>query len=541
MRKNTKLAVILTAAALLAAGSAFCTFAKGWVKEAEGLYYYEDSYGNREYMTWEKDTNADGTVNYYYLGEDGYMVTNTLVETDGNYYWCGADGAKVTSQWVKVPADEVDQEELGVDYRWYWFDSNGKAAKANTVKKQIGDKYYFFDENGKMLFGYVDAAAHQMTTDNSVALTAGSSYTYYCGSNEDGYVRKSEWVKETLDGSSTAYDDSDSYWTWYQSSGVRATASETGYLAGGVRYYFTSEGFMKTGWNTTSISDGKATISVAQYFGGSDDGKPVKKGWVYTTPETTTGADYIDGTRRWFWFDNTGAAIYKAGVYKINGKFYAFKAPEDDDNASKMLSGMVALTFGEKADSILDAADAVKVSTSAVKLADWLANADGKYSNIYYFSGDEANDGSLKKSVTFSQEFLDDTYTLNVDKTGKLTDGYNSSAKRYYRNGYLLKASDELRYEIVKTYGYNDKNYALLSAAGTEVTKGYVADSDGNYYVVKDGIIYIADSSLVAPAQAASAVNNGKTTITYDSVTYKVETVKSEIDGSIYIIKLVKQ
>lgn len=541
MRKNTKIAVILTAAALLAAGSAFCTFAKGWVKEAEGLYYYEDSYGNREYMTWEKDTNADGTVNYYYLGEDGYMVTNTLVETDGNYYWCGADGAKVTSQWVKVPADEVDQEELGVDYRWYWFDSNGKAAKANTAKKQIGDKYYFFDENGKMLFGYVDAAAHQMTTDNSVALTAGSSYTYYCGSNEDGYVRKSEWVKETLDGSSTAYDDSDTYWTWYQSSGIRAVANENGYLAGGVRYYFTSEGFMKTGWNTASISDGEATIAVAQYFGGSDDGKLVKKGWVYTTPETTTGADYIDGTRRWFWFDNTGAAIYKAGVYKINGKFYAFKAPEDDDNASKMLSGMVALTFDEKADSILDAANAVKVSTSAVKLADWLADADGKYSDIYYFSGDEANDGSLKKSVTFSQEFLDDTYTLNVDKTGKLTDGYNSSAKRYYRNGYLLKASDELRYEIVNTFGYNDKNYALLSAAGTEVTKGYVADSDGSYYVVKDGIIYIADSSLVAPAQAASAVNNGKTTITYDSVTYKVETVKSEIDDKIFLIRLVKQ
>ena len=531
MRKNTKLAVVLAAAALLVAGFAFTTLAKGWVKEAEGLYYYEDAYGNKEYMTWEKDG-----ANYYYLGEDGYMVTNTLVETDNNYYWCGADGAKVTAQWIQVPADEIDQEELGVEYRWYYFDSNGKAAK--STKKSINDKYYFFDESGKMLYGYVDGDNKTMTDDNATALVAGANYLYYCGTNEDGYMRKSEWIKETVEGDSTVYDDSDSYWVWYQSSGQRAVENENGYLANGQRYYFTAEGFMKTGWGHLTQSD-----ATASYFGGDDDGKIVKKGWVYAKPETTTGDDYVDGTKRWFYFDNTGRAINVSGVYKINGRFYAFKAVEDNDTASKMLSGMVAVTLPADDSYITDATSAAKQSTSSIKLADWLADAEGKYASIYYFSGDEANDGSLKKSVTFSQEFLDDTYTLNVDKNGKLTDGYVSSSKRYFRRGYLLKASEDARYEIVKTYGYNGKEYALLSVAGTEVTKGYVADADGNYYVVKtaDGVsrIYIADSSLIAPAQAASAVNNGKETLTYDSVTYKVVKEETEIKG-IFKIKLEK-
>ena len=69
MRKSTKIAVVLAAAALLVAGFAFTTLAKGWVKEAEGLYYYEDADGKADSLFAESagapchpDASNDGTA-----------------------------------------------------------------------------------------------------------------------------------------------------------------------------------------------------------------------------------------------------------------------------------------------------------------------------------------------------------------------------------------------------------------------------------------------------------------------------------------------
>ena len=521
MRKSTKIAVVLAAAALLVAGFAFTTLAKGWVKEAEGLYYYEDAYGMKEYMTWEKDG-----ANYYYLGEDGYMVTDKLVEFEGNYYWCGADGAKVVSQWVKVPADEMDQEELEVEYRWYYFDAKGKAYKG--AKKTIDGKTYFFDANGKMLFGYVDAATYQMKK----SFDAG--YKYFCGTNEEGWALKSEWKKETDVDNKYAYEDESSFWTYYKSSGERAAGEANGVVVKGVRYYFDADGQMLTGWQQSTSSDPAATNS--EYFGGADDGKMTKKGWVYTVPKS--GKDKDDSTKRWFWFQNNGAALKfeDGGVARINGRFYAFA--EELDNASKMLSGLVVVTIPEG--KTLPEATAV-TATLPKKPADVIAEKwmDERFDNIYYFSGDEANDGSLKKNTTFTQSFLDDDYTMNVDKEGKLSNGYIS--KRYYKNGILVKASEDYRYEVKEVWFYDEtaktwsEKNVLVSVAGTEVTKGYVADADGSYYTVKadkdgDLQIYKADSSLVAPGQAASAVYNGKTTVTAEGYDYDV-VVTNEYDN----------
>ena len=516
MRKSTKIAVVLAAAALLVAGFAFTTLAKGWVKEAEGLYYYEDAYGMKEYMTWEKDG-----ANYYYLGEDGYMVANKLVDFEGNYYWCGADGAKVINQWVQVPADEMDQEELEVEYRWYYFDSKGRAYKG--AKKTVDGKTYFFDASGKMLYGYVDGTNFQMKKDFD------ASYKFFCGTNDEGWARKSEWKKETDVDNKYAYEDESSFWTYYKSNGEKADASNAvnGVLIGGVRYYFDDDGGMLTGWQTANTTDPAATWS--EYFGGADDGKMVKKGWVYAVPKS--GKDKDDGTSRWFWFQNNGVALKfeDGGVARINGRFYAFAA--ELDNASKMLSGMVKVTV-DPTKTLPEADEAT--STLPLTAADVTADAwmkdplFGEDWAIYYFSGDEKNDGSLKKNTTFVQSFLDDDYTINVDKEGKLSNGY--IAKRYYKNGILVKASEDYRYEIKNVWFWDETSKSwetknvLVSVAGTETTKGYVADADGSYYTVKDGKIYKADSSLVAPGQAASAVYNDKKVVTAEGYDYDVVT-----------------
>ena len=520
MRKSTKIAVVLAAAALLVAGFAFTTLAKGWQPEGE-LWYYEDAYGMKEYMTWEKHEGK-----YFYLGEDGYMVVNKLVDYEGEYYWCGADGAKVVSQWVQVPADEMDQEELDVEYRWYYFDSKGRATRSKDGKAKkltLDGKHYYFDTYGKMLYGYVDIDTATMKSEFDPA------YELYCNTNEDGFSLESAWKKETDVSDQHAYEDETSFWTYYKSNGQRAVASANGQLVGGVRYYFDEDGHMLTSWQEATYSDGTTDATKSIYFGGADDGKMVKKAWVYAVPKS--GDDKTNSTKRWFYFQNDGAALKFAngGVARINGRFYAFA--EELDFASKMLSGMVKVTIPEG--KTLPEATAA-TATLDLKPADNTAEAWTKIlmNDVYYFSGDEANDGSLKKNTTFTVEFLDDTYTLNVDKEGKLSNGYIS--KRYYKNGLLIKASDDARYEIKSVWTLDsdgvktDKN-VLLSAAGTEVTKGYVADADGSYYAVKadeagDLQIYRADSSLVAPGQAASAVYNGKKIVTAEGYDYDVVT-----------------
>ena len=257
---------------------------------------------------------------------------------------------------------------------------------------------------------------------------------------------------------------------------------------------------MFTGWKQATVATyaTKSDDVNAYYFGGDDDGKMVKKAWAYVKPQND-GDD-----KRWFYFDNTGAAIAEAGVKKINGKFYAFEAPKD--YASKMLSGVVALDVTAD-DVITDATATAKVDLSEWTLADWTAKG---YDNVFYFSGDEANDGSLKKNVTFSAEFKDDTYTLAVGNVGALKNGYVSKEKKYYKNGYLLAASEDMRYEVIDV-SYNGSKFALLGVSGGEVTSGTVADTDGSYYYVSKAtttdpsVIYKADSSLPSAAKVAAA------------------------------------
>ena len=484
----------------------------GWVKDEKG-FYYQDRYGYKVYNEWKKDGS-----NYYYLGDDGYMVTNTLVDYDGRYYWCGADGAKVANVWVRVPADSEDILDLGVNYRWYYFDSAGRAY-ANK-KATINGKTRFFDTFGKLLFGYVDDQSFTMTTNTAEAIQPYSPYRYYCGTLDEGYAYKSVWKQETITNDYGPYEDRMSFWTFYKSNGVRATANDvTGILWDNERYYFDEAGKMLTGWQRNP--DG--TVS---YFGDANDGKMHKKTWVYARP--INGQD--DG-KEWFYLDGAGRALNMAGVYNINGKFYAFGAPQD--GASKALSGFVALTAAE--DMITDATNAARVRLNQMTLAGWLGE---DRSSAYYFSAATDQPAYLVKSVQVQAEFLDGIYTLQIDAGGRVANGYIE--KRYYRNGYLLKASEDLGYEVIYTYaedGWTD--YVLVNTAGAVVTKGCVADREGSYYVVKEGSIYKADSALIAPAKAASAFNSGSDKITDSGVAYRIAI--GALSRGVYPLTLVRQ
>ena len=67
MRKQTKIAVVSAAAALLAIGGAMTSFAaQGWVEE-DGTWYYYDKDGNRVENEWKKSGPLIMFTAYWYI------------------------------------------------------------------------------------------------------------------------------------------------------------------------------------------------------------------------------------------------------------------------------------------------------------------------------------------------------------------------------------------------------------------------------------------------------------------------------------------
>ncbi|MBQ5699624.1 MAG: cell wall-binding protein, partial [Lachnospiraceae bacterium] len=86
MRKN----ILYTAglAAAMTAGLAITAFA-GWSQDGKDWYYHHDRTGNKIEDEWVKSGDY-----YYYLGHDGKMKTNSLIE---DTYYVNANGVRVTN------------------------------------------------------------------------------------------------------------------------------------------------------------------------------------------------------------------------------------------------------------------------------------------------------------------------------------------------------------------------------------------------------------------------------------------------------------
>ena len=77
MRKQTKIAAVVSAAALLALGASMTSFAAtGW-QEENGTWVYYDRSGNQVTNTWAKSGD-----NWFYLNDNGEMAVDTLIEDD---------------------------------------------------------------------------------------------------------------------------------------------------------------------------------------------------------------------------------------------------------------------------------------------------------------------------------------------------------------------------------------------------------------------------------------------------------------------------
>ena len=168
MRKQTKIAAIVSAAALLAIGASMTSFAAtGW-QEEDGTWVYYNKAEEKVTDKWAKSGD-----NWFYLDGDGYMATDMLIEDDDDYYYVDANGAMVRNQWIAIDNEDAGNDDDEPEVHWYYFQNNGKAYRkkgsTSVFKKSINGKTYCFNEDGQMQYGWVDAEGQTNYEDDAWA------------------------------------------------------------------------------------------------------------------------------------------------------------------------------------------------------------------------------------------------------------------------------------------------------------------------------------------------------------------------------------
>ena len=155
MRKQTKIAALISAAAVLSVGGAMTAFAAtGWQQE-NGTWVYYNRNEEKVTETWQKSGDY-----WFYLDDNGEMATDSLIDDNGDTYYVDVNGVMVTNRWVAVDNENAGEENEPNQW-WYYFGANGKAYKrsdsatGDVSLKTINGKKYTFNTDGKMQYGWV--------------------------------------------------------------------------------------------------------------------------------------------------------------------------------------------------------------------------------------------------------------------------------------------------------------------------------------------------------------------------------------------------
>jgi len=467
MRKNAKIAAIVSAAALLAVGASMTAFAvTGW-QEEDGTWVYYNRNGEQVTDKWEKSGD-----NWFYLDDSGEMATDSLIEDDDNYYYVDANGAMVKNQWIAIDNEDAGDEDQP-DVWWYYFQGNGKAYKnnhtsGNIFKKVINGKTYCFDDEGRMQYGWVSHDDGTTNYDDN----AYEECQYYFGDENDGAMTTG-WREIALTDVQDAEEDQpgDSYWDedqvrwfWFKSSGKKQTNKDNKTI-NGRKYGFDEYGRMIADWHADENLVGEASASWSrrgtgnnahdaketreyarefQYFSSPESGARYTKGWFKVVPGYYLNAgDYDDSTNRWYYADGNGK-LYAGQIKSIKGKKYAF------DLKGGMISGLAILKV-DASNNIDEYVDDENNYDTEDAFDEFVRDnvVNGDYA-VYYFSDDADHDGTLKtgtQKVTIDGEAF--TFKFKKSGTDKGQGITGPDDKKYYLGGKLLKADSDEKINII--------------------------------------------------------------------------------------------
>ena len=485
MRKQTKIAALISAAAVLSVGGAMTAFAAtGWQQENGTWVYYNR---NEEKVTeqWQKSGDY-----WYYLDDNGEMAVDSLIDDNNDTYYVDVNGVMVTNRWVAVDNENAGEENEPNQW-WYYFGANGKAYKrsdsstSDVSLKTINGKKYTFNTDGKMQYGWVKNGETQYD-DNSW-----QDAEYYFGDENDGAMAEG-WREIAIrdDQSSEAqpgdnyWDEDQTRWFYFKASGKKEK-SQTGKTINGRKYGFDEYGRMNAGWITTATasntkaadggSQGIATYSNSfLYYSTPEDGARSTKGWFKVTPGYYLQRDkYEDGSDYWYYSDGNGKLTVNE-IKTVNGKKYAF------DNYGRMISGFVVLQMegntvgaGYSSKKIVQKVDSDGTYDTGDNYNRFVKANDSLFRSgelkAYFFGG--SDDGSMKtgkQTVDLDSEKYTFEFAKNGSNKGVGLNGMEDH--KFYVGGKLTTADADSKIEIV-----------ILDSSNKLVAKSSVEDALAAY------------------------------------------------------------
>ena len=544
MRKQTKIAALISAAAVLSVGGAMTAFAAtGWQQENGTWVYYNR---NEEKVTeqWQKSGDY-----WYYLDDNGEMAVDSLIDDNDDTYYVDINGVMVTNRWVAVDNENAGEENEPNQW-WYYFGANGKAYKrsdsatGDVSLKTINGKKYTFDTDGKMQYGWVKDGETQYD-DN-----AWQDSQYYFGDENDGSMAEGWREIAIRDDQATDAQPGDNYWDedqtrwfYFKASGKKEK-NQTGKTINGRKYGFDEYGRMNAGWVTqatvsnASVKDG-GTQGIATYsnsfmnYSTPEDGARYTKGWFKVTPGYYLQKDkYEDGSDYWYYSDGNGKLVTNQ-IKTINGKKYAF------DNYGRMISGFVVLQMqhagaGISSKDIVEKLDDENRYDTADNYNRFVKANEGLFRSgevrAYYFGN--SDDGSMKTGKQ-SVDLDGEKYTFEFEKNGsKKGVGINGmDDHKFYVGGKLTTADSDNKVEIVVL----DSNNQLvtkssvadaLNAYSTSATQHFKSNGDLDYTEYKFNNLPTGAKAYVVNTTGAMVKSGTKK----DGEDYKVKTSNYTVD-----------
>lgn len=317
-----------------------------WMSEGPFRSGYIRADENGHLITGWYEISAESTpygkVLYEYYDSDYFQVTNDIVEVNGNKYYLGSNGYLVTDSQVvfeeklyKADADgvltesEVTEKEQWVEaeYQWYLY-VDGKLIKNQYYTTYEGDTYYFND-SGVMRTGvFRDKDGEEKLAERNgiVFVNPAKGWNqskdgklwYYFKEENGGLHPAHGEVVTTPDGKKYAFDydgvmlkGNGTY--WFDNEPCRYLTNDSGVIQesnGWVKYdgnwYYWKDG--------DTINRGIHTIDGKDYYFEND---VLRVGRIEDHPEH---GDYNDYTL--YITDASGALLNKPGWNLYNGSWY---------------------------------------------------------------------------------------------------------------------------------------------------------------------------------------------------------------------------
>lgn len=482
-------------------------------------YYYVNENGVRIMNDWKSIPNDEGVqvgentpeVLYYHFGSAGKADRSTgdalKVKTiDGKHYAFDTDGRMASGwQWVEVngeselyyfgtelegwaytgwqqlePGENLREDDYD-DLEWYWFESNGRAARDKS--KNINGKYYAFDANGVMLDDWYTVSTEPMAASNGIAFassngTLANGWVYTNPQGEDDADDVWFYLVTIRDGSKIKrsvpynYFPSD-YERWGQDSWFGDEGYDDPEFLGekGVRakviknktYIFDTDGQMLTGFvainndgdlsaDLINMVDTKEGHDTVQHYGKNLDDKFTAD--IYGALDTTNGIKgraLVDGL---YYFNEAGGSV--------NGQLMTGRTAVTKD-------GETFYYYFNKTGNQNTAADYGVALHSTVKDG-YLYGRDGRCL---------VNDDGNSYSVYKVSDIAETHFVNSDDRTGATETGIKLSGK----SGDTSIIDESVTEEATKN-GV-DTAYVVVSRSG-RIKQSGTATIDGIRYTIKD-------------------------------------------------------